>query len=323
MTPDILDLTLLPALALVCAAASFTDVREGKIRNKALLAAAVWAVAVHGALSVSRYFDPGLTAGIVANSLFGGSWGRYVLYAGLNALTALVCGFLLFHFDLWSAGDAKLFFVLALLLPLKYYFRHYLPVFPAFNLFLNTIAAAAVFVWTDTAWKVMRFAAANRERNIWREVAGAALTEFKGGLALLLGAGAAFSLAMCATRLLRLGPRVSNMLMLCIMLALLLCRSYFNGLIKNRKFLLGLGVFSAVLFSALLLSPLRAEFVHMALIMLGMFTALYFLVGILPSLGAKYGIVADDMPFATWLSAGLLATILIRGSFLYLVLNGR
>ncbi|MCX5792344.1 MAG: hypothetical protein NTY45_09055 [Elusimicrobia bacterium] len=323
MTPDILDLTLLPALALVCSATSFSDLREGKIRNKALLAAIAWALTVYVWLSVSRFFIPDLTAGIVANSLFGGSWGRFLLYTGMNALSALVCGFLLFHFDLWSAGDAKLFFVLALLLPLKYYFRHYLPVFPAFNLFLNTIAAAAVFVWADTAWKIIRFAAANKEKNIWREIAGAVVTQYRGGLALLLGMGVAFSLALCATRFWRLNQRVSTMLMLCIMLAMLFFREYFNKLVADRAFRLRLGIFAAVLFSALLLSPLRPDFLHMALFMFLMFTALYLMVGILPSLAAKYGIVTGDMPFATWLTAGLLATMVIRGSFLYLALNGR
>ncbi|HNW45321.1 MAG TPA: hypothetical protein PKI19_12510 [Elusimicrobiales bacterium] len=320
MTPDILDLAFLPALALICAATSRSDMREGKIRNSWITAGLIWAVLVYGAISLSRLSAPELTENLVLNTLFDGSWGKLVLFTGLNALAALVCGFVLFHYELWSAGDAKLFFVLILLLPLKYYFRHYIPVFPGFNLFLNTIAAAAVFVWAETIWKVARFAFASREMNIWREIAGASVAKIKGALGIFLVAGVAFSLLMCLSRLMQLERRTSTMLTLVVMLALLFGGRRLNAALENRAFMLRLGAFSAVFFSALVLSSLRLQFLRMALFMSVTFFALYFLVGILPSLSEKYKVSGVDMPFATWLSVGLLFTILIKGSFLYLFL---
>lgn len=320
MTPDILDLAFIPALALICGATSLSDLREGKIRNAWIIGGLAWAAAVYGALTLSRFAGSELTEPLVLNTLFGGSWLRLLFLTGLNSLFALVCGFLLFHFELWSAGDAKLFFVLTLLLPLKYYFRHYIPVFPAFNLFLNTIAVAAVFVWTETAWKVARFAAFNKEKNVWKEIAGAGAAELKGALGLFLLAGVVFSLLMCATSFFRLQPRTSTMITLAVMLVLLFFGKFFNELVKNKVFARNLGVFSAVFFSVLLLSSLRLQFLHMALMMSGMFFGLYLLVGILPSLAAKYQVGGGDMPFATWLSFGLLSTMLIKGSFLYLIL---
>ncbi|OGS12481.1 MAG: hypothetical protein A2285_06010 [Elusimicrobia bacterium RIFOXYA12_FULL_57_11] len=320
MTPDILDLAFLPALAAVCAATSFSDLREGKIRNIWIMSGLAWAGAVYLALSLFRLYFPELTEPLVFNTLYNGSWGRLLLLTALNALCALTCGFLLFHFNLWSAGDAKLFFVLTLLLPLKYYFRHYIPVFPGFNLFLNTITVAAVFVWTETAWKVGRFAFYNKEKNIWKEMAGAAAAEVKGATGLVLLAGVAFSLLMCATHIFALGQRASTTLTLLTMLALLFGGKLLNKALQNGTFRLRLGAFAAVFFAALLLSSLRLQFLRMALVMSATFLALYLFVGILPSLSAKYKVGGGDMPFATWLSVGLFSTILIKGSFLYLLL---
>ena len=320
MTFDILDLALLPALALICGVTCFSDVREGKIRNRWLLRGALWAVAVYAVFSFSRLLSPDFTSDLVLNTLFDGSWQRLLLLTGVNALFALVSGFLLFHFDLWSAGDAKLFFVLVLLLPLKYYFRYYLPFFPAFNLFLNTITVAAVFVWGETAWKLIRFASAGGEKNVWKEIAGASLAGIRGSAGLLLTAGVVFSLLMCATHFWELGRRVSVTVTLLVMVALLFSGNILNEVLKSRLFRIRLGFFSAVFFSALLLSSLRLQFLRMALVMSATFLALYFPVGILPSLAQKYEIEIGDMPFATWLTVGLLFTMLIRGSLLYLAL---
>ncbi|HAF95864.1 MAG: hypothetical protein A2X34_07220 [Elusimicrobia bacterium GWC2_51_8] len=318
MKPDILDLTMMPALALLCAVTSFSDMREGKIRNRWILAGLVWAGVVYGALSVSRFYAPHLTEGIISNTLFRGSWFRFMQFTALNALFALVCGFLLFHFDLWSAGDAKLFFVLVLLLPLKYYFRHYLPGFPGFNLFLNTILTAAVFVWVEIVWKLARFAFASTEKNIWKEMAGAAAASLKGAVWLLLLVGTVFTLLMWGTNFFGLSKYVAVTLTALLMLALLFSGGFLSRATENRLFRLLLGAFSALLFSALLLSSLRLQFLRMALFMTAMFLVIYLLINILPGLASKYNIKIGDMPFATWLSIGLLFTILLKGSFLYL-----
>lgn len=318
MTPDMLDIAFIPALAVICAVTSFSDSREGKIRNFWILSGVIWAVAVYGGISLYRLHAPYITEELVLNTLFKESWARLLLHTGINSLFALVCGFLLFHFNLWSAGDAKLFFVLVLLLPLKYYFRHYIPFFPGFNLFLNTIVVTAFFVWADTAWKLVRFARASTEKNLWREMAGASLEQLKGAAGLMLLAGVVFSLLMCAIYIFRLETRISAMLTLLFMLGLIFFGGplgrFLNEEPRRRRF----RVFAVLFFSALLLSPMRGQFLHLALIMMVTFLTLYFMVGILPALAAKYGIGADDMPFAVWLSIGLASTMLIKGSFLYL-----
>ena len=300
MKPDILDLALVPALAVICAATSFS-------------------VLAYGGVSLYRLYAPYVTEELLLNTLFAGSWPRLLLLTAVNSLFALVCGFLLFHFNLWSAGDAKLFFVLVLLLPLKYYFRHYIPLFPAFNLFLNTITVAAVFVWADTAWKLVRFARASTEKNLWREMAGASLEKLKNAAGLMLLAGVLFSVLMCVTWFFHFDKRVSTMLTLAAMIALLFWGGDAGRKLEEEPFRRRFRVFAGLFFSALLLSPVRLQFLHMALIMMATFFVLYLLVGILPSLAAKYGIGADDMPFAAWITIGLASTMLIKGSFLYLI----
>lgn len=318
--PDILDLALLPVLAFLCGITSLSDSREGKIRNLWILAGALWAVAVYAALSFSRLSVPGVTDGLVLNTLFNGSWGRLLFLTALNAALALCAGFLIFHFGLWSAGDAKLFAVLVMLLPLKYYFRHYIPLFPAFNLFLNTITVAALFVWTDTVWRLGKFALASRERNVWKEMAGATAAKFRGAGWLILLAGTVFSLLMCLTRVLHLARTAAAMLTLSVMIGLLFFGTVSNTLVENKAFRTKLGIFSGLLFAGLLVSPLRLQFLHMTVMMLLTFLVLYMLVGVLPALAAKYELGREDMPFAAWLSAGLLSTLVIKGSFLYLLL---
>ena len=110
-------------------ATSWEDIKFGKIRNKWILL--------------------GLAGGIAlqAAALAGGFLPTDLIFSGLlNALIALLVGYLLWYFDLWAAGDAKLFFVFALLLPLSYYSRTYLPFFPSFALLVNTFVPVLLFL---------------------------------------------------------------------------------------------------------------------------------------------------------------------------------
>lgn len=69
------------------------------------------------------------------------SWWIYAAKLVINALTAFLIGILLWWFGMWAAGDAKLFGVLAAIIPLSSYSASYWPVFPAYVLIFNTFVA--------------------------------------------------------------------------------------------------------------------------------------------------------------------------------------
>lgn len=319
MSPDVLDLATLPALALLCAVTSWEDARTGLIRNKWVLAGLLWGLAAYAALTLSRLWQPGLTDGLLANTLFQESWGRLLWMTALNAGLALLAGFLIFHLDYWSAGDAKLFFAIALLLPLKYYFRHFLPGFPAFSLFLNVMTVAALYIWGEACLVIGRYIRANPQINVWREIVDSSAVQFRGALRVLLVAAVVFTALMFAGRLLLLGKAVSTSVSLLAMTALLLGGGSIEEVLERRGARLGFYAFSALFFAAALASPLRWQALAMAAKMCGVFAALFFFTSVLPGLSAKYGAQREEMPFAVFLALGALLTAALKGALIYLL----
>lgn len=114
---------------------SWSDITQGKIKNKHLVIAAIGGAAVGLGLK--------LTNQISASTL---------LLSGLNAVVALAIGFLLWLLGLWSAGDAKLYAVFALLIPPSFINRTSTPLF-APELFINTIVPIALFLVMNLLWK--------------------------------------------------------------------------------------------------------------------------------------------------------------------------
>lgn len=101
------------------------DIKFRKIRNKYILLGFI--------AGVFLYFA-GFIAGITAVD--------YLLKVAVNSLIALAVGFFIWRLNFWPAGDAKLFFLLSFLLPLKYYYNSYLPYFPSFVLLFNSFICA-------------------------------------------------------------------------------------------------------------------------------------------------------------------------------------
>ncbi len=84
------------------------------------------------------------------------SFGVYLVKVAANAALALFAGFLMWWFGLWAAGDAKMFAVLALLLPLSTYREAYLPAFPAYVLLFNTFVAVMALLVVEMIARVAR-----------------------------------------------------------------------------------------------------------------------------------------------------------------------
>jgi len=146
MAIDIFDILFLPMLLFIGLITSYEDIKYGKVRNKWLRLGLIWGILIIVFLylwypiasPVSRFFYfeiLGRAADSVA-PVFTVSL-AYLNKVVLNAGVSLALAYLMWKGGAWAAGDAKLFFIYALLLPLKYYWKSFLPVFPSFALMVN------------------------------------------------------------------------------------------------------------------------------------------------------------------------------------------
>ncbi len=122
---------VLAYLALLGAWVTYEDLRYGKIRNRLLGISLV--VGVLWNLWLFVHARLGLNDFVPADRAL-----AYLGAVGLDTAISLLLGFVMWLFRLWAAGDAKLFAVLTLLLPLRYYKENLLAYFPSFVLFFNT-----------------------------------------------------------------------------------------------------------------------------------------------------------------------------------------
>ena len=124
---------LLPGILYLGILASYTDIRYGKIRNKAVLRAIIYALVVY-ALAIIFFAVKGTLSG------------RYVAELGTNILFAAAICFGLWVIRIWSAGDGKLFFAFALLIPPEaYQFGSYNWV-PSLTLLFNAFLIGLFFM---------------------------------------------------------------------------------------------------------------------------------------------------------------------------------
>jgi len=123
---NFIDLFFVIPLFIIGAVASYTDIKYGKIFNSLILLGLVYGIGLISILFLHNVFFVGESENFI-----------YLGKVCLNAVLALATGYFLWHQKFWSAGDAKLFAVYALLLPLKFYDRSYFNYFPSFNLMIN------------------------------------------------------------------------------------------------------------------------------------------------------------------------------------------
>ncbi|MBI2208811.1 hypothetical protein HYU50_04930 [Candidatus Woesearchaeota archaeon] len=91
----------LPIILLFGIVTSYEDVKFGKIRNKWIILALAYSIAANIVLFSLKYYDA-----------------DYLTKFLINSLLSLAAGFLIWHLNLWTAGDAKLFFAFTTLMPI-------------------------------------------------------------------------------------------------------------------------------------------------------------------------------------------------------------
>lgn len=123
---------LLPGILLLGLATSYTDLKYGKIRNRHLLIAMIYGLAVHVIYFYTKYINASLSM-------------PELIETGTNFMIAVIVAYMLYHTAIWTAGDAKLFMIYALLVPIQIYERGHVPFFPAIAVLINTFVPFFVF----------------------------------------------------------------------------------------------------------------------------------------------------------------------------------
>lgn len=162
----IFDILFLPLLFFIGIITSYEDIKHGKVRNKWILLGLFWGLTIiifffvwyFIASPITRYYyyetqhlPDDSPVSVFTVPLV------YLWKVILNAVIALLIAFLMWRFNAWAAGDAKLFIVCALLLPLKYYWKSYLPYFPSFVLLINTFIPIFLYLLLRSCFYYIKF----------------------------------------------------------------------------------------------------------------------------------------------------------------------
>lgn len=119
----------LPCILLLGIATTYTDIKNGLIKNKHLLFGLIYGVLVYLLLIF-----------FIKNIDYG-----YLMEFFIGVLLSLFVGFIVWYSGLWTAGDAKLFFVFSFLIPLSVYNYGYVKYFPQVNLLINIFLPIGVY----------------------------------------------------------------------------------------------------------------------------------------------------------------------------------
>ena len=115
----------LPAIIILGVMTSYTDIKFGKIKNKHIILLLLYILIAY----ITLIFV-GFLVGFTMRA-------TYLFDLGINMLIALIFGFVAWHFRIWSAADAKLFFAYSGLVPLTAYSNTYFAYFPSFVILVN------------------------------------------------------------------------------------------------------------------------------------------------------------------------------------------
>ncbi len=93
----------------------------------------------------------------------------YIVEFGINSAIGLAIGFFMWWVHMWAAGDAKLFSVFTFMIPVDFYSKFHVRLFPSFALLYNIFLCALVVVCFDFALKLVKRGAESRRSGEMRE----------------------------------------------------------------------------------------------------------------------------------------------------------
>jgi hypothetical protein len=324
----ILDYLFLPPLVFIGLVTSYQDFRYGKIRNKWIIFGATWGIGIwllllgwsqlSHVISQSHFMDFALIMP------------SYILKVAVNSSISLVVGYLLWYFDLWSAGDAKLFFVISLLLPLKYYWKSAFPFFYSAILLINIFSFALVFLVFKSMFTIIKSLIKSPNKIRWevrhihqgkKYIIENYMTLIKATL-IFFSALFIFQIIRTEIRLAFDIGQVNKWYLAIIFMLLSKTSKYVREFFKKIWLLVPiyLILIPYLLFTGFFSVPENiSNFLHTMRNSLSFglaFGALYFLLAI-----AKKNEKETHMPFAFWIFMGAIITIAIQGSLFSLFMK--
>src|SRR3989344_1582745 len=130
----------LPMILLLGIVTSYEDIKFGKIRNKWIILALAYSIAANIALFSLKYYDT-----------------DYLINFLVNSLLSLAVGFLIWHLNLWSAADAKLFFAFTALMPIYKPYSYFFFISFLSNAFIPISMAFFMYILFKTTAKEKLF----------------------------------------------------------------------------------------------------------------------------------------------------------------------
>lgn len=121
----------LPGIIALGLITSYQDMKYGKIKNKWIILGIFYAVVVNIILYIQAYQDPNIGINM-----------HYTIELFTNFIFAVLAGYLLYHFKVWTAGDGKLFITFAALIPFTIYKVGYEEWIPSIILLVNIFIPA-------------------------------------------------------------------------------------------------------------------------------------------------------------------------------------
>lgn len=123
----------LPAMIALGLITSYEDFRYGKVYNRWVILALIYAISVNLLLMLNNYLNQSLNV-------------SYLVQYSANLALSVLTGYLLWHFNVWSAGDGKLFIAFSSLLPLSIYQVGFYKLFPAIAVLVNIFIPASIIL---------------------------------------------------------------------------------------------------------------------------------------------------------------------------------
>jgi hypothetical protein len=318
----VLNYLLLPVIFLIGAVTSYEDFRYGKIRNKWIILGLAWGILIHVFFLCWGIFSPYIAEIYKVSFVY--ILPSYILMVLINSLFSLCAGYLLWYFNLWSAGDAKLFAVFSLLLPLDNYWRTYLSYFPSIVILINTFIPALFFLAGCSFLLIMKNSASffSSSKNISGFFVSQKdyfrknyLTIFKTGSGILLF----FIVLQIAGQNLNIYLKLPSGIFLVILFFLSMTFQFVQQIFRKTWLIVLFLLIVAGSFLANGSGNLYLKAFSLAGNSLVLMLILFAVSSIL-SIAFKKD-TKTTMPFAFWLFLGLILTLIFKGSLIHFVLN--
>lgn len=330
----IINFIFLPVLFFIGIVTSYQDFKIGKIKNKWIALGVIYGVLAVLCMVLWNFFGQYITdfyyiklRGFLPDEDFRAftfQW-IYLCKIGLNSVIAFLVGYLFWRFDFWSAGDAKLFFVFALLLPLKFYWQSYLPIFPSAILLINIFVTALLFLFIHNLYyiikKIINF---NEFKHTVRRKYAKMIADIKKNKKKYMKEAMGYLLIFSFFAILKneLGTRFSGEAQALVFLVVVYSRKILRVYFKNVFYLY---ILLSIVLGYLCFGRLLGLEIDFVQFLSSMKTSLIFVLFFpIVSMILSFSARRENIAFAFWMFVGLILTIIFEGSFLsFFLMRGR